>query len=111
MKKQLSDRQMINNELAARAGNKESVKVLKRHTPPEEHREAKIEFTCECADADCRARVRLTLHEYEHLHKDYYEHLHKDYSQFIVAKGHVESSIEQVQKSTKNLTVVEKYAL
>ena len=94
---------MINIELASRAANKRSTKVLKHHIPKAEQENIKIAFNCECSDPMCQERISLTLHEYEELHKKY--------AHFVIAKGHMEPQVEKVEKSKSNLTVVEKYAL
>jgi 5'-deoxynucleotidase YfbR-like HD superfamily hydrolase len=103
MSKILSTRQMINAELAARASNQKSVKALKRHIPNEEQANEKILFNCECSDLKCEARIPLTLEEYEKLHSEQ--------ARFVIVKDHLEPSVEKVQKTSKHLAVVDKYAL
>lgn len=103
MKKELSDRQKINIELAARADNKKSTKVLKNHIPHEEQESVKLDFYCECADPECKSRVPLTIGQYERLHTDK--------AQFVITKGHAEPDIEKVTKSGDTIAVVEKFAL
>jgi hypothetical protein len=103
MKNNLTPKQKVNVELAARAGNKKSVKRLKQHVPAEEQKGLKIDFTCECSDPACKVRIPLTLKEYVQLHDKN--------ARFVVAKGHIEPAIEKVTKSDQNLHVVEKYAL
>jgi hypothetical protein len=103
MKKDLSPRQMINVELAARAENKKSSKLLKHHTPVKEQKGLKIMFNCECSDPDCTSRIPLTITEYEKLHSNY--------ARFIIVKEHLEPVVETIHKSTENLAIVEKFAL
>ena len=103
MQKDLSPRQMINVELAARAENKRSSKLLKHHTPATEQKGLKIMFNCECSDPNCTMRIPLTLKEYEQLHSNY--------ARFIIVKEHIEPTVETIHKSTENLAVVEKFAL
>ena len=100
---ELSRRQKINVELAVRAANKKSSRLLKHHIPPEEQENLKIDFICECSDPACEARISLTLKEYEKLHSDV--------ARFVIAKGHTEPQVEKVHHETPNSTVVEKYAL
>ena len=94
---------MINAELAARSGNKRSLKALKSYIPAKEKNDLKIAFNCECANPDCKARIALTLKEYEQLHQNS--------ARFVVAKGHTEPKIEKIKRSSKNIAVVEKHAL
>ena len=103
MDKHLTSRQMINTELAARAGNKKSSKLLKQHVPASEQVDLKILFNCECSDPDCRERISLTLREYELLHNNR--------ARFVIIKGHVEPSVEKVAATAGQLSVVDKYAL
>jgi hypothetical protein len=103
MSKNLNSRQMINVELAARAGNKKSRKVLKNHIPREEQQNLKIMFNCECSDPNCQERIPLTLQEYDDIHRST--------AHFVIKKDHIEPSVEKVHKSSKNLAIVEKYAL
>ena len=91
---------MINTELAARAGNKKSFKILKRFIPSPEKEKTKIAFNCECADPQCKAHISLTLKEYEKLHQNF--------AHFVIVKGHVAPTIEKVKRSAKDLLVVEK---
>jgi hypothetical protein len=103
MKNNLTSRQMINVELAARANNKNAAKILKNHIPQEEQDSLKIAFNCECSDPDCKQRVLLSLEEYEKLHNDF--------ARFVIAKGHNEPVVEKIEKSGKTVSVVKKYIL
>jgi hypothetical protein len=103
MKDKLSARQMINVELAERAKNKKSSKVLKRHVPKEEQAGLVIPFNCECSDPDCTERLPMTLQAYEKMHSSS--------GQFVVAKGHSTPRVEKVTDVKDNITVVEKFAL
>lgn len=103
MSEKLTPRQMLNVEIAARAANRNSTKILKRHIPKEEQSSLKLAFTCECADPDCQDRIMLTLHEYDDLHKNH--------ARFVVAKDHVAPNIESVKEDKQGIAIVEKYAL
>jgi hypothetical protein len=103
MNKELSSRQMINVELAARANNRRSSKLLKHHTPKAEQAGLKILFNCECADPNCHERILLTLTEYERLHENH--------AQFVILKTHFAPKVEQVTHAGKDVAVVEKFAL
>jgi hypothetical protein len=103
MKHKLSARQMINIELAERAKNKKSSKVLRRHVPKEEQEDLLIPFNCECSDPDCTERLPMTLQEYETMHSSS--------AHFVIAKGHSTPRVEKVTDVKDNITVVEKFAL
>jgi len=59
-----------------------------------------FEFLCECSNADCTLRVRLTL--------SMYERVRSDPTQFIVALGHELPEIEDVVSRTADYQVVRK---
>jgi hypothetical protein len=103
MTNDLTEKQKINAELAARANNKKSLKVLKNHIPAEEQDGIKIAFQCECSEPTCSAKIPLTLREYNRLHDRF--------ARFVVAKDHVEPTIEKVTKNDRDVQVVEKFAL
>ena len=107
MKDNLTSKQKINAELAARSDNIASFKQLKHHTPATEQPGLKIAFGCECSDTNCSTRINLTLQEYGKLHDDF--------ARFVIAKDHIEPSVEKITKKVKgsdqDLVVVEKYAL
>lgn len=58
------------------------------------------EFVCECSDARCVERVRLTIAEYEEIRADG--------SRFVLAPGHEIERIEDVVAQSVRRTVVEK---
>jgi uncharacterized protein (DUF1499 family) len=59
------------------------------------------EFFCECADAACVERVKLTLAEYEHIRAEP--------TRFVVKKDHVVKEIEHVIESVRDHVVIEKH--
>jgi hypothetical protein len=59
------------------------------------------EFFCECSDADCSERVRLTLEEYRSVRENS--------ARFVVAKGHIVREIEHVVESATDHAVIEKH--
>ena len=103
MKNNLTTRQMVNAELAARTSNEQSAEKLKRHIPELELESAKIAFVCECYDQTCEHRILLTLEEYAYLHNKF--------SHFVIAKGHDEPIVEKVIAEGNSLSIVEKYCL
>lgn len=58
------------------------------------------EYMCECADAECTARVPLTNEEYERVRSSPI--------QFAVAPGHVVADIETIVEATERYSIVEK---
>lgn len=95
--------QQIKNEQTTRRINRKVKEGIKHHVPAEEVDRLKLDFYCECADADCPTRLAMTIKEYETLHQDK--------SHFAIAKGHEAPTIENVIKTKKNLQVVEKHDL
>jgi uncharacterized protein (DUF1499 family) len=59
------------------------------------------EFFCECSDARCVERVKLTLAEYEHIRAEP--------TRFVVKANHVVQEIEHVVESVPDHMVVEKH--
>ena len=58
------------------------------------------EFFCECSDAGCSERVRLTLPQYAHVRDDP--------ARFVVVKGHVLEEIEHVIEQAEDHVLIEK---
>lgn len=110
MNKSTNQRRQVENEVIFRQANErvssmlEEIKVAAesegdRKLAPE--KDIALHFLCECADENCMERIILK--------QSTYKNLHRNSSQFIVLPGHVEPSIEQVVRSSKNYVVVEKY--
>ena len=59
------------------------------------------DFFCECSDARCVERVRLTLAEYETVRADP--------TRFVVQKDHVVREIEHVVEEVEDHMVIEKH--
>jgi hypothetical protein len=59
-----------------------------------------FEFLCECSNADCTLRVRLTLSAYETVRSDP--------TQFVVADGHELPEIESVVFRSSDYQIVRK---
>jgi|SRR5581483_10608958 len=59
-----------------------------------------IEFVCECADASCTQRLRLSLGEYEEIRAEPVR--------FAVAPGHVDTEVDRVVEERSGYLVVEK---
>jgi uncharacterized protein (DUF1499 family) len=61
----------------------------------------KYEFFCECSDARCMERVKLTVEEYEHIRAEP--------TRFVVRNNHVIREIEHVVESVPDHMVIEKH--
>jgi hypothetical protein len=59
------------------------------------------DFICECSDAGCVEKVRLTLTEYEYVRLDP--------SRFVVARDHILREIEHVVETAEDHAVIEKH--
>ena len=69
--------------------------------PAGEDDDSPKEFFCECADDECRSRVKLTPREYERIHVSS--------DRFIVLPGHEDTEIERVEDHRTGYVVVEKH--
>jgi hypothetical protein len=103
MKDYSRERQLINNELLARAQNKRVKRALKDYIPKNEQPDVAINFHCECSDKQCDEKIALTIKEYESLHADN--------ARFVLAKGHQTPIIENIDKVKDDFLVVKKPAL
>jgi hypothetical protein len=59
------------------------------------------EFFCECSDAACVERVKLTLTEYEHIRAEP--------TRFVVKTDHVVHEIEHIIEAVEDHVVIEKH--
>lgn len=110
MKKGMSERRLVENQVMFRQTNFKVVKRLKEleNVAKEEGQEdwvpdtnQPILFYCECSDENCRKRIELKPSRYLELHQNE--------SQFIVLPGHQVLKVERIIKSEKDYLVVEKY--
>jgi hypothetical protein len=61
----------------------------------------RYEFFCECSDASCTERVKLTLSEYEHIRAEP--------TRFVVKNDHVVGEIEHVVEKVSDHMIIEKH--
>jgi hypothetical protein len=61
---------------------------------------ALTEFLCECVNGDCYEHVQLSLAEYEQVRSNA--------THFLVAPGHVDTTIETLVRETERFAIVEK---
>jgi hypothetical protein len=92
---------LIKNEQTIRDKNiTAAIGIKKFFRNAKEVTESPIEFMCECSDLNCEAKVKMSIKEYETLHKKQ--------NRFVIAKGHKSPTVEKTVKRTKELEVVEK---
>lgn len=60
-----------------------------------------LHFFCECADENCLARVRLSLNDYERIHKDN--------RRFVIVPNHQVAEIEEVTTKEPGYWIVTKH--
>lgn len=103
-------RKMAENEVVFRRYNEQvNITLKKLSILAEEHsqeayitpNDEPLHFYCECADENCKARIKLKPSVYEQIHN------HRD--QFIIVPGHQAVQIERVIKTTKSYSVVRKF--
>ena len=105
----LSERRLVENEVAFRQANEhiqKNLKQLKQMASNEDNprlysHKGKVYFYCECADENCRKRIAISPKKYEELHQNS--------SQFILIPGHEVTEVERVVYRTDQYEVVEKY--
>lgn len=104
------NKKLAENEATFRLANERAISGLEKEidkaglqdeSEPAVKSVTALYFYCECADETCTERIRLTIDEYQSLHRKS--------TQFIVLAGHVYPEIERVVKSKKDFLLVEKY--
>ena len=83
------------NEAMFRAGNERMAQWEERRFGEEYE-----EYFCECANADCHDKVKLTFTEYEHVRSDS--------THFLIVSGHEVPDIETVIERHDGWMVIEK---
>ena len=87
---------LARNEAAFRLINERAAKEA-----PEPDESAVKPYLCECSDLGCRQQVYLRTGEYESVRRDS--------RWFLVAVGHVDSTVERVVDHTLRFDVVQKH--
>lgn len=105
-----SERRLIENEVVFRQWNEtvtrrfEDIKKL-ANDHGQGHLvqpyEGDIHFYCECADENCRERIRVRL--------DTYKDIHAARNRFLIIPGHDARNIERIVEKRPEYSVVEKY--
>lgn len=110
MSETLSERRMGENEVVFREHNERASKSfdeLKKIAKEEGQEKYIVEddtpllFYCECADEDCRKRVKLKPSRYNEIHKQ------RD--RFVVICGHEAERIERVIGKETGFCIIEKF--
>ncbi|CAN5440879.1 hypothetical protein BH10PAT3_BH10PAT3_7360 [soil metagenome] len=108
MKKSLTVRRMIENEVIFRQYNEhiqngfeELKEIAEAEGQPLPDSNLPAHFYCECSDENCRERISITMAEYKRIHKSK--------KRFIVIPGHDNVLCEFVVRSTRRYSIVQKY--
>lgn len=92
---------LIKNEQLIRDRNRHVGTTLKKYLSGEKGSlHVPIEFICECSDINCKETVRVSIAEYERLHKRN--------DRFLIVKGHKTPHIESTVDKKGELELVEK---
>lgn len=94
-----SKRRLIENEVIFRQVNKDVKEFLKEEDNTAANEP--VEFYCECSRPDCIDRIKLTIRQYEELHKNK--------KQFITIHGHEFPEVEKVIQKESSFQSVEKH--
>lgn len=86
------------NEATFRATNREIERVAQSLG---EHAEDTIDVICECGQPACEVLLKLTIREYDEIHRQ------RD--RFVVAPGHIDANMERVVRSGNGFAVVDKF--
>lgn len=107
-----SERRLIENELVFRQFNEsiqDGVEQVNRiaaeegHHPIELDNNMPLHFYCECADENCKLRIRLS--------PDMYNRIHVGRDIFIIVPGHEVTAVEDVISQRKNYSIVKKHTV
>ena len=92
---------LIKNELIARKRNRTVGAALKKYFGGDkEIMNTPLEFVCECSDLCCQEPIKVTIAEYERLHKRN--------DRFLIVKGHTAPTVEKTIDTKGKLELVEK---
>lgn len=92
---------LIKNEQVVRNRNRTFGAALKRYFGgKDEITQTPLEFVCECSDIKCEEPIKVSIEEYEKLHKRR--------NRFLVVKGHKLPQIEKTVVKKGNMELVEK---
>ena len=89
------EERLANNEAVFRVANERMAAWDERH-----EEEAHELYFCECADVDCREKIRLTAAEYERVRASS--------RQFVVLPGHEQPDVETVVDQFQGWLIVRK---
>jgi hypothetical protein len=92
---QTQEERLALNEAMFRAGNERMAQWEERHFGEEFE-----EYFCECADVECREKIKLTFTDYERVRRN---SVH-----FLVVSGHELPDIETVIEEREGWSIIEK---
>jgi hypothetical protein len=107
-----SERRLAENEVVFRqmneqvhSGYEETNRMAREDNQPQflvEHKsdDMPLLFYCECADENCRERIRINIHDYNKIH------VKRD--QFILIPGHETHQIERIVSKKAGYYIVQK---
>ncbi|MEO8105373.1 MAG: hypothetical protein ABI602_03480 [Candidatus Saccharibacteria bacterium] len=99
MNKQSSTRRLVENEMLTRTNNIKAGQALAAMSTII----SSVYFNCECSQATCLEKVRLTVATYTKLHLLG--------NRFVIKPGHETSAIESVEVRAPKYWVVQKFSL
>ena len=89
------EERLASNEALFREGNERMAAWEERRVS-----EAVERYLCECADPECREKVGLRKHEYEHVRSNS--------RWFVIVPGHAVPDIESVVERNEGWSIIEK---
>jgi len=97
----MNNEKMIKNEQLVRNKNRSVGTALKRYFGGnKEIINTPLEFVCECSDINCKQIIKISIAEYEKLHRRN--------DRFLIVKGHKTHQIEKTVSSKGRLELIEK---
>ncbi len=104
MTDKLSKNKSVRTEQLVRDENLQAKDRLKKYLHDDEKSKSEpLGFDCECSDPKCDKHVRISIDEYESVHK------RKD--RFTISKGHETPEVEKIVSRGPKHDIVEKHEL
>jgi hypothetical protein len=99
--KKQSELKRAENEVVFKQQNESIKRQTSRLLPHEDKATFPVNFTCECADENCREQVQLTIVQFNRNSKNS--------KHFIIRPGHEQPDVEHVIEMGEGFNVVEKF--
>lgn len=102
MAKNSTEERMVRNEQKLRDKNIHAKDAIKKYFKKSAETIAaeSLPFVCECSDMNCEHKVKISISEFEKIHKRN--------DRFAIAKGHETLAVENIVKEKANFDIVEK---